>query len=102
MYRHTHTCVYDFPPNSKGLGFSPEKRERAGLDGWHADGSWGPVGGTRMGPVACGAGWVDADGSCGSPHTALQSTGSRHRETAGETLKCAELRSETIRAPNTP
>ena len=34
------------PPKQQGLGFSPgEKRERARLDGWHADLSWGPAAG---------------------------------------------------------
>ena len=46
-----------FSPKQKGLVFSPGKRERDGLDGWHADLSWGPadqmpvdwMGGTRIG-----------------------------------------------------
>ena len=30
-------------PKRLGLGFSPGNRERAGLDWWHADLSWGPA-----------------------------------------------------------
>ena len=65
-----------------GLGFSPGKRERAGLDGWHAD--LGPR--SRMGPRswglarrwraaqawACGAGWIK---SAGAGHRVRHRTG---------------------------
>ena len=39
--------IRSYSPIYSGLGFSPGKRERAGLDGWHADLSWGP------GPITC-------------------------------------------------
>ena len=39
-----------YPPNSKVWG---SLRERAGLDGWHAAGSWrGRMGGTRIGRLS--------------------------------------------------
>ena len=54
--------------NPSNSGFSPGNRERAGLDGWHADLSWGPrlvdgwfpVGAGRGRRVACGS---ELDGS---------------------------------------
>ena len=47
----------------------PWKRERAGLDGWHADRSWGPAGGPDVGGSDSGGrDWMgpELDGRTGS------------------------------------
>ena len=66
-----YIILYCIPPNSKVWGSLLEKKERAGLDGWHADRSWGP--GARMG--------------AGGSRCRAASAGAGHRERGGPTQK---------------
>ena len=96
-----------FSPKQQGLGFSPGKTARAGLDWWHADLSWRPWGpavpdgwhAMRIGAAVLDgwhAGWMGGgEGSCRAPESA---------ETAGsDTTRlrriCVDARHRECRHP---
>ena len=88
---------------------SPGKRERAGLDGWHADGSWGPTrpDGARGSELGDGS-WIGARGGRGRMGEHADRLNGWHADRSWlpgprhTRRHRASSDTETIRAPNTP